>query len=1063
RDIKPENVLVTPDGRVVILDFGLAASAASRGIPSAPGEIAGTVAYMAPEQCWGGAIHASADLYAVGVILYRVLTGEQPHAGSIEEMLKGRPFVPPVHPARIVRDAPRELVELAMGLLDTTPERRPSAAQAYQTLVGHALPNARRVPAVRGRAPEHARLRGALERVGEERRPIITRITGAPGFGKTSLASTFVAESEHPGRTVVLRGRCSPMEDVPYNAFDAVISDLGRYLARWPEPAVAALLPEDQGALLRVFPVLGQVPGLGAVEPASALVGELELRDRGLAALRELLAGLAERFTLIVWMDDVHWADVDSASVLRALTRGPDAPPILWVLGHLTSAPQACPLLTMAIEYEPADSDAVELAPLEPVVVEALVREALEEVALPDVAATVEFIVTHAQGSPAEALSFAWEVARAMEDQGALETGALIESLVARRLARQPERARQLLEVIALASCPIELVVAIEAAGLLTADGARDDAVSVVEVSEIDATPIELASALVNAQLAAWVEDGLRARLTMFHRRVRDAIVTQIEPERRRSLHAALANAVASHQEEDLEALAYHSEAAGDRERALEFIFAAARRAERAHAFEATRRLLERALAIGVESARREATLAALAQAQIRCGRGADAAKSLLAAAEACGVDSDTGRAYRCQAAEQWIKSGYLDRGWAELERVLAHHRIKVPQSHRRALASSAWHRSRFLLRSRKLDRAVASRSTSALTSAATARRDALWTAFTSLSSVNYTLSDVFALQHLHDAIDGGGDSTLCRALAYEAASEAYFGDRVRRQLPRLLDHVRALAERTGSPYDAAWRQLASAVVMHARGRWSGVVEHGLAAEAIFLESCPGSYWERTMVAMYVDTALAMLGQLTRLKGRVSALEEDARRRGDLRGQMLCHTGEISLTWLARDRVSYARGKMRELLGQVQGEIGWRGDEFQTWFHAELIAEVHGALYEAEPWRAWGAVLEHWDKLEAAMMLELRLVGCELRQTRARAALAAAATFQERQRPPPPLDPRWTRARLLADVRKQIKLLRREGLDCADGWAELLAAGVHHLEGDDDQARRALDLSVRIF
>ena len=81
RDLKPENVMVTPDGTVKILDFGLAREAPEG--PSATGEaettgIAGTPAYMAPEQARGERVDARADVFSLGVLLYEMLTGARP-------------------------------------------------------------------------------------------------------------------------------------------------------------------------------------------------------------------------------------------------------------------------------------------------------------------------------------------------------------------------------------------------------------------------------------------------------------------------------------------------------------------------------------------------------------------------------------------------------------------------------------------------------------------------------------------------------------------------------------------------------------------------------------------------------------------------------------------------------------------------------------------------------------------------------------------------------------------------------------------------------------------------
>jgi serine/threonine protein kinase len=151
RDIKPENVLLTPAGQVKILDFGIALDESARRLTWAGLSSAiGTPDYMAPEQIAGRRGDERTDVYAVGTILFEMLTGELPHAAPNPHALlraktndDPRPpsyFVPAIDPAleaiimraieRVPRDRYASVAELLEHLRDPTavPPREPGAA-----------------------------------------------------------------------------------------------------------------------------------------------------------------------------------------------------------------------------------------------------------------------------------------------------------------------------------------------------------------------------------------------------------------------------------------------------------------------------------------------------------------------------------------------------------------------------------------------------------------------------------------------------------------------------------------------------------------------------------------------------------------------------------------------------------------------------------------------------------------------------------------------------------------------------------------------------------------------
>jgi eukaryotic-like serine/threonine-protein kinase len=124
RDVKPENVLVTPDGRAKVADFGLA-RAVDRGSTATRGILLGTVAYVSPEQALGQPATPRSDVYAAGIMLFELLTGHPPHTGPTDFVIVRKHIeedVPP--PSLWAADVPPVVDELAARATARDPARR---------------------------------------------------------------------------------------------------------------------------------------------------------------------------------------------------------------------------------------------------------------------------------------------------------------------------------------------------------------------------------------------------------------------------------------------------------------------------------------------------------------------------------------------------------------------------------------------------------------------------------------------------------------------------------------------------------------------------------------------------------------------------------------------------------------------------------------------------------------------------------------------------------------------------------------------------------------------------
>ncbi len=585
RDLKPGNALVRPDGRVVLLDFGLVADLTSE--PHAGGDaadkdhrwcrlthhdtvggrVSGTLAYMAPEQAVAAPLTPASDWYAVGVMLFQALTGRLPFVGTAFDIMRDKQRVAAPAPADMTEGVPDDLNALCVGLLRRDPAARPGGAEVLARLSGRAADGA--APAADGEA---------LPFVGRERhlaelaaafgamlagRTVVYHIHGRSGVGKSTLLQHFLDELAHRRGAVVLTGRCYEQESVPYKAVDSLVDALTHHLLRLPAEAWLRLLPADMPALVRIFPVLNRVAAVADATGAAEDSDLRELRRRGFAALRELLARLAARGPLVLSVDDLQWGDVDSAELIAELLRPPGAPPLLLLLAYRSEyvSNSACLRALAAVQGEP--DGRLEVEALAPEETRALALQLLGDG--PDAAARADWVVRESGGGA----FFIYELVRHLQEGRAQETveGVDLDEVLWRRVRRLPDEARRLLETVAVAGKPVRLRQAEAAAGL-------------------GSLPPEVVLALRSGHLVRTTGPRLDDDIESFHDRIRESVVTHLEPAVRRERHARLAAALEAAGGVDPETLAVHYHESGQAAAASRYYAAAAAQAVRALAFE---------------------------------------------------------------------------------------------------------------------------------------------------------------------------------------------------------------------------------------------------------------------------------------------------------------------------------------------------------------------------------------------------------------------------------------------------------------------------------------------
>ena len=1013
RDIKPSNVLVTPEGRVVILDFGLIAEM----LPQHPGDVSyvsgGTPAYMSPEECLGATPSEASDWYGVGATLYEALTGIIPFAGSaFDVVLRKRTEEPPA-PADLVSGVPAELSAVCVGLMRRNPRERLRGPEAVRKLVRDPLPlmpeataaASRDTPFV-GRNRQLQALTEAFEAV-KSGRASTASVYGPSGIGKSALVRRFLSQTGTPGDMVILAGRCYENESVPYKALDGVVDDLSRYLASIPTEQVERLMPSDMPALTRAFPVLFQVKAIKNAAVAQDLrsVDPLDLRRRAFETLRELLGRLAARRPLVVWIDDLQWADADSAVLLEALLRPPGQPAMLTVLCFRSEETAAKPFLQALLERR--GQAAWSTVPLEPMPEDealALIARLLPaDSPLTDV--DKNRMTREAGGSP-----FVLEqLARFAGVSGLQPNQApIFAAMFDVRLGTLSPNARRFLETLAICGRPMAPEIICDACGV-----GRDRQ--------------SLVATLRSSQFIR--SSGSSERVEAYHDRIREVLATQLAPGAVQRIHRVMVQVLLEKQSEDCEALFEHYRGAGDHENASVQAGLAAARAGTALAFDRAASFYRQALALSPESPAAAEWRAGFANALANAGRPAEAAEAYLQATVGAG------RAERVElqrrAAEQFLIGGHIDRGLDLIRSILEGLGINPRRSPRAALFSLMWQRAQLRWRGLRF----VSRPVDQIDPDALLRVDTCWSAASGLAMVDVIGASDFSARHLLMALDLGEPYRIARGMAIESAARSA-GPSARQLSVRLAQQSKALAQQSGNPHAIALSILAHGINAIMAGEWKRALSLSEQALAILRDQCAGLTWELTIAQNVVIWALMYLGELAEVSRQVPALLANARSRGNLYlATELCT--RANYVWLAADDPD---GGERET---VESIARWSHEGFHRQHYSAMLARVQTALYRGDGEAAWRLLAEQEPGLRGSYLRRVQVIRIEWLYLRARSALAMAEGNRRS-------------GRLLSLARAQAGRIERERMAWSSPIATLVRAGIAHLEGDTPRVLRCL-------
>jgi predicted ATPase len=586
RDVKPPNVLVDAEHTdAKLIDFGIATRRAQQvGANAAAEELAGTLAYMAPEQTgrMNRAIDTRVDLYALGATLYQMLTGELPFATpNVAELIHAHiaRTPPPVHERARRRGIPAAVSAIVARLMQKSPDERyqtadgvahdlGKAAEAWEqtgsvapfALAEHDWEDRIRKPSrLFGRGPEFVALGEALEAVCRGK-VAVTLVAGPSGVGKSALVHAL-REQVRERRGIFAPGKFDLLQrGTPYAALSQALrsvvrrrlGDPAEVLAQWKGTWEDAAGPNGR-ILVDLIPELSHF--LGETPPLME-VGPQEAKNRfQQTAQRFVRATATATHPLVLFLDDLQWADPASLSLLQEIAADPEAG-YLWIIGAYrdNEAGEDHPLHAMARALAGSGRDVRTLV-LAPLGAEALEEMVGDMLARPtDEVRTLSALVNaRTDGSPffveqflralhghkllardRETGRWRWE-AESIERAGVTDN---VGELLASKIGRLSPAVRRVLSRAACAGASFESALLGEAEGL---------------------APEALESALeelLHEGLIVALGDAEASGHAFVHDRVQQAAYEAIAAEERPAAHLALARAMERR----------HGELAGDAE-----------------------------------------------------------------------------------------------------------------------------------------------------------------------------------------------------------------------------------------------------------------------------------------------------------------------------------------------------------------------------------------------------------------------------------------------------------------------------------------------------------------
>jgi eukaryotic-like serine/threonine-protein kinase len=586
-----------------------------------------------------------------------------------------------------------------------------------------------------------------------------------------------------------------------------------------------------------------------------------------------------------------------------------------------------------------------------------------------------------------------------------------LEQMVGERLARLPDEARRLVEIVAVSGRPLPVSVVAEASGV---QGSVNEVIAFVSARRFVRTGLR---------------DG-RDVVETSHDRFRETIVAQLPKATLRDHHGRLARVLEQAPGADAEAIAMHCLGAGDAERAARFAEIAADQAASKLAFDQAARLFQITLENHRGSPDEVRRLRVrLARALEMGGRAIESARAYLHAAE--GASATEQVEYQRAAAEHLLAAGRIDEGAQILRSVLAAVGMSAPRS---PLGAFFW-LVVYRVWAAALGMRFAERGPEQVSDADRLRVDALHTVSSGFGLVNIILGACMAARHFIEALRKGDRFQVTRALSLQAAQMAATGKPVTKREQSLVALSRGLAAHEEGPEALSYVDGRWGINCFLRGRW----KDAQTSLSRGLEASMGDPTSRALGRLFLARTYYFMGDLQENIRRETALYAEAEDRGDLNMTVNMRTSTyIRNKWLAQDDPDRARRDVREALA----EWSQKGFLVQHWQAMVYAPDID--LYVGDGATAYERFARDLPALKRSLLLHSGYVRAVTLCTRGRLAIASIESN------PAIRSPR------ISEARRCARALRKELTPWSALLASMVDAVVENASGHREAAIAAL-------